>query len=66
MIGKLKRSLGTKCPECKNRLQIRVREINALQNGIPVLISEEYVCCSNINCDYEKDIEQKRIRRKEE
>lgn len=66
MIGRLKRSLSERCPECRNILQIRVRDIKEIRNGVYVLVSEEYIACSNKNCDYEREIEQKRIRRQEE
>jgi hypothetical protein len=66
MIGRLKRSLSKRCPECKSILQIRIRDISEIRNGIPVLVSEEYICCSNKNCGYEREMEQKRIRRQED
>jgi hypothetical protein len=66
MIGRLKRSLSERCPECKNILQIRVREIKEIRNGVYVSVSEEYICCSNKNCEYEREMEQKRIRRQED
>ena len=66
MIGRLKRSLNKRCPECKSILQIRVRDISEIRNGIQVVIQEEYIACSNKNCDYEREIEQKRIRRQED
>jgi hypothetical protein len=66
MIGRLKRSLSERCPECKNILQIRVRDIKEIRNGIQVLVSEEYIACSNKNCRYEREMEQKRIRRQED
>lgn len=65
MIGKLKRTLREKCPECKSLLQIRAREIREIRNGGYVYVTEEYVSCSNKNCFYEREVEQKRIRRRE-
>jgi hypothetical protein len=66
VIGRLKHSLKERCPECGKVLQLRVQDIKALANGIPVTIPEEYVCCSNKNCDYEREVEQKRKRRQKE
>jgi hypothetical protein len=66
MIGRLKRSLNRRCPECKSILQIRVRDITELRNGIQVIVQEEYIACSNKNCEYEIEMEQKRIRRQED
>jgi len=65
-IGKFKRSINEKCPECKSILEIRITELKEIRNGIQVLVSEEYISCSNRNCDYTREIEQKRIRRKED
>lgn len=66
MIGKLKRSLKERCPECGKVLEIRVTDIKVIENGNPVHISEEHINCSNKNCDYEREVEQKRRRRQEE
>lgn len=66
MIGKLKRSLNERCPECKSMLQIRTIDIQEIRDGGLVYVAKEYICCSNKNCPYEREIEQKRIRRKEE
>jgi hypothetical protein len=66
MIGKLKRSLSKRCPECKSILQIRTRDFKELRNGIQVIVCEEYIACSNKNCNYEREMEQKRIRRQED
>ena len=62
MIGRLKHSLKEKCPECKKVLQLRVRDIKSVLKGVEIIIPEEYICCSNKNCNYERDIEQKRRR----
>jgi len=66
MIGKLKRSLKERCPDCGKVLQLRVMDIRAIINGDEVLVPKEYISCSNPNCDYERDVEQKRRRRQEE
>ncbi len=66
MIGKLKRSLKERCPQCGKILQIRVIEVEAIENGITVGLPEEYISCSNKNCDYEREIEMKRRRRNQE
>lgn len=59
-IGRLKRTLGKKCPECGSQLQIRERDIPTIISGISVLTQEEYICCSSKVCYYEAEIEQKR------
>ena len=66
MKGRLKHSLKERCPECGKVLQLRMIEVKSLQNGIPVTLSEEYICCSNKNCDYERNVEQKRRRIQED
>lgn len=59
-IGRLKRTIGKKCPECGSQLQIRERDIPSIVSGMSVFIQEEYICCSNKSCYYEIEIEQKR------
>jgi hypothetical protein len=66
MIGKLKRSLKERCPLCGKILQIRVLELSSIRNGVPITTEEEYISCSNPNCDYERAMEQKRRRQPEE
>lgn len=66
MRGRLKRSLKERCPECGKVLQIRIIEEESMQDGIPITIPIEYICCSNKSCDYERNIEQKRRRKQEE
>jgi ssDNA-binding Zn-finger/Zn-ribbon topoisomerase 1 len=66
MIGKLKHSLKERCPECGKVLQIRVIDIKSMVEGIEFTTQKEYIACSNKNCDYERDVEQKRRRRQEE
>lgn len=66
MLGRLKHSLRERCPECKSILQLRVIENKTMKKGVQVIVPIEYICCSNKNCEYERKIEQKRIRRQEE
>jgi len=66
MIGKLKHSLKERCPECGKVLQLRVIAIKSLMDGIEITTQKEYIACSNKNCDYERDVEQKRRRRQQE
>ena len=64
-LGRLKHSLKERCPECGKVLQIRVTDVRTMDNGLEIIIPEEYVCCSNKNCDYERTLEQKRRRRQD-
>lgn len=66
MIGRLKHSLKDKCPECGKVLQLRVYDFETIENGIEIILPKEYICCSNKNCEYEQELEQKRRRRIEE
>jgi hypothetical protein len=66
IAGKLKHTLKERCPECGKVLQLREISIATIENGVEVSVPNEYICCSNKNCDYERDIEQKRRRRQEE
>lgn len=65
MIGKFKRYTNKKCPECGNILQVRTKNMQEVVNGEEVLVSEDYIICSNKNCYYEDKIEKKRARRKD-
>lgn len=64
--GRLKHSLKERCPACGKVLQLRVVEEQSMQKGVEVVVPTQYICCSNDNCDYERAVEQKRIRRQEE
>ena len=66
ILGRLKRSLKERCPDCGHILQVRVQDIETIQNGIEISIPKEYICCSNKNCGFERYVEQKRRRRKQE
>jgi hypothetical protein len=66
MIGKLKRSLKERCPECGKILQLRMFEVKSIKDGVEISIPKEYIACSNKNCEYERAVEQKRIRRQED
>lgn len=61
-IGKLKSSTKRRCPECGKILQVRIRTASGFFNGFPLDFEEEYIACSNPNCWYEEEIEQKRRR----
>jgi hypothetical protein len=63
-IGRFKKSLGEKCPFCKSPLQERTREIPQLVRGEMHIIEEDYIRCSNPNCLYEEEIEQKKRKEK--
>lgn len=64
MIGKLKKSMKERCPLCGKTLQLRVYEKKILQKGNEVLIDEEYITCSNPDCDYEREVLKKKKRKK--
>lgn len=59
MIGKLKRSLKERCPECGSILQVRAREVLKIEKGVEFYVYEDYIACSNRNCGYEKEIDKK-------
>lgn len=63
--GKLRRSLGEKCPLCKSILQLRAREESVIFKGRPLLKDKEYITCSNEFCEYERDVVQKRRKLRE-
>jgi len=53
-LGKLKKTLSEKCPECSHPLQLRSRKTISLSRGVELEIEEEYKVCSV--CDYEREI----------
>jgi len=66
MIGKLKRSLKERCPDCGKPLQVRMQDVVSMVKGVETTIPLEYICCSNYKvCVYERTLEQKRRRRQE-
>lgn len=64
MKGRFKRYLRERCPECNELLQIREYSVKGMIEGEEVTKYVEYKACSG--CEYEEEIEQKRIRRQEE
>lgn len=66
MLGRIKHTLKERCPECGKVLQVRVLEEQGVREGISMSFEKEYICCSNPNCDYERDVEQKRKRKQGE
>ena len=65
IAGRLKHSLKERCPACNRNLQLRVRRIPALEEGIQVFLDEEYIACPSDECDYEQEVKKKRHRRKD-
>ena len=63
-IGKYKRSLKERCPECNKILEIRTRKSHYLNKGIETFSLIEYICCSNPRCTYEREINRKRKQRR--
>lgn len=64
-IGKLKHTLGEKCPVCSSQLQLRVRDIPVIISGISGTTQEEVIICSNQSCEYERFPKKKKRRVKE-
>ena len=53
-LGKFKRTLTERCGECETLLEIRVRSVGVVHEGMDILVEEEYVYCSN--CYYERNV----------
>lgn len=62
-LGKLKKTLTEKCPNCGGLLQVRTFEFKTIEEGIDILKTEDVIMC--LECDYEKECKKKRSRRKE-
>lgn len=56
-LGKLKRSINRKCPDCKHALQIRTRELIQLVRGEENTFKVDYIYCPS--CEFEESMEQK-------
>jgi hypothetical protein len=66
MKGKLKHSLKERCPICGKVLQLRTLQIKRINKGLEVVIPEDKIFCSSDACDYERFVEQKRKRSRED
>ena len=64
MRGKLKKTLKERCPECGKVLELRSYEVKSYSRGREVSRQQEYICCSNHECYYERGVEPKRVRRR--
>jgi hypothetical protein len=64
-LGRLKRSMKEKCPNCGHTLQLRVREEMQLVRGEEQVNEVEYIVCPIDNCEYEAEIKEpkKRVER---
>lgn len=62
-LGKLKKTLNKKCPQCGHVLQLRTFDIKCVEEGIDVVKYKDYIMCTN--CDYEQDVKPKRKRYKD-
>jgi hypothetical protein len=64
-LGRLKRSMKEKCPNCGHTLQLRVREEMQLVRGEEQINEVEYIVCPIDNCEYEAEIKEpkKRVER---
>lgn len=62
MLGKLKKTLSHRCPDCNTKLQLREIEADGIENGFNVSLFEEYIYCPE--CGYERDVEQKKKKRR--
>ena len=61
-LGKLKKTLGQKCPDCKQRqLQLRTLGKKTLIEGEEVTTDYDYIVCPL--CGYEEDVKPKKRKR---
>ena len=62
-IGKLKKTLKERCPDCGKNLKVRERKLSCVEDGEDVVIGVEYIVCDF--CGYEEEVENKKRRRLE-
>lgn len=60
-VGKLKKTLNEKCPECGHALQLRTKEEIYLAAGVDRIKVVEYIKCSV--CDYECESKNEKKRK---
>lgn len=63
-LGRLVRTLGEKCKFCGRPLQLRARKGYSMFMGEQILNEVEYIHCSNPDCDFEREVEQKKRKQK--
>ena len=61
MLGKLKKTLSEKCPECHKNLQLRVLPRQMIIDGEEIDAESEYKYCPN--CETEMDVSDKKHNR---
>ena len=54
-IGKYRKTLNKRCPECGFNLQVRVISDRTFVKGNPIMIEEEHIVCSNPDCWYTEE-----------
>jgi hypothetical protein len=57
-LGRLKRTLSSKCPDCGKPLQLRAREEKQLLRGEEISSEVEYSYCPN--CEFEGEFESRK------
>jgi hypothetical protein len=63
--GRLKKTLKNRCPYCGAILQIRTITVPGIEHGMEISHGEDKILCSGNDCEYEEELEQKRVRRKD-
>ena len=62
--GKFKKYLNKKCPFCESKLQVRTYSTQELYKGVELECSHEFIICSNEECDYEIEADERYKRHK--
>jgi predicted RNA-binding Zn-ribbon protein involved in translation (DUF1610 family) len=57
-LGRLKRTLSSKCPDCGKSLQLRAREEKQLLRGEEISSEVDYTYCPN--CEFEGEFESRK------
>lgn len=65
LIGRLKRTIGEKCPVCNSQLQLRVLDKPVVISGVSTTTQEEIIICSNEYCEYERKPKKQKRRVRE-
>jgi uncharacterized protein with PIN domain len=49
-LGKLKKTLKDKCPDCKRNLQVRILQKSVMDDGEMVSVDDEFIVCPECGC----------------
>ena len=49
-LGKLKKTLSERCPDCKSNLTLRTVQVEAIEDGEEILLNKDVIVCDVADC----------------